>query len=301
MHTVSMEVKGRADQRLVQGEETRSALLAAARQLFGERGYGATTLDDIAALAGLTKGAVYHHFGGKRELFQAVFEQIEREVSDRVVTVFLEPDHWWGLTEGCQLMIDAQLDPAVQRIALTTPATFDAALDRMPEGADRMMYAATRTTLSPNIAHSGVKVNVIPDSAEIDIDIRTLPGDDGEGVRTMLRDAAGDLWKDVEVIHEGSNPATASPLGTPLWDALTKVTQRLIPGSTTMPFLIVGATDARYFRRKGVVSYGYGLMSDKIPFGEFSKLFHGNNERIDQGSLELMTPLWDGLVREMLG
>jgi hypothetical protein len=42
-------------------------------------------------------------------------------------------------------------------------------------------------------------------------------------------------------------------------------------------------------------------MSDKIPFGEFSKLFHGNNERIDQGSLELMTPLWDGLVREMVG
>jgi len=203
-------------------------------------------------------------------------------------------DLWKAFIEGIDL-------PAVQRIALTTPATFDAALDRMPEGADRMMYAATRTTLSPNIAHSGVKVNVIPDSAEIDIDIRTLPGDDGEGVRTMLRDAAGDLWKDVEVIHEGSNPATASPLGTPLWDALTKVTQRLIPGSTTMPFLIVGATDARYFRRKGVVSYGYGLMSDKIPFGEFSKLFHGNNERIDQGSLELMTPLWDGLVREMLG
>jgi acetylornithine deacetylase/succinyl-diaminopimelate desuccinylase-like protein len=186
-------------------------------------------------------------------------------------------------------------------MALTTAATFDAALDRMPEGTDRMMYAATRTTLSPNIAHSGVKVNVIPDSAEIDIDIRTLPGDDGEGVRKMLRDAAGDLWRDVEVIHEGSNPATASPIDTPLWKALTKVTQRLIPGSTTVPFLIVGATDARYFRRKGVVSYGYGLMSDKIPFGEFSKLFHGNNERIDQESLGLMTPMWDGVVREMVG
>jgi len=203
-------------------------------------------------------------------------------------------DLWKAFVEGIDL-------PAVQRMALTTAATFDAALDRMPEGADRMMYAATRTTLSPNIAHSGVKVNVIPDSAEVDIDIRTLPGDDGDGVRKMLRDAAGDLWKDVEVLFEGSNPATSSPIDTPLWDALTKVTQRLIPGSTTMPFLIVGATDARYFRRKGVVSYGYGLMSDKIPFGEFSKLFHGNNERIDQGSLELMTPLWDGLVREMLG
>ncbi|MDQ2953273.1 MAG: M20/M25/M40 family metallo-hydrolase [Chloroflexota bacterium] len=203
-------------------------------------------------------------------------------------------DLWKAFIEGSDL-------PAVQRMALTTAATFDGALDRMPEGADRMMYAATRTTLSPNIAHGGVKVNIIPDSAEVDIDIRTLPGDDGEGVRKMLRDAAGDLWRDVEVVHEGSNPATSSPIDTPLWKALTKVTQRLIPGSTTLPFLIVGATDARYFRRKGVTAYGYGLMSDKIPFGEFSKLFHGNNERIDQGSLELMTPLWDGLVREMVG
>ncbi len=197
--------------------------------------------------------------------------------------------------------IDAIDLPAIQRVALTTPATFDAALDRMPEGTDRMMYAATRTTLSPNIGHSGVKVNVIPDSAEVDIDIRTLAGDDGDGVRQMLRDAAGDLWDDIEVVHEGSNPATSSPANTPLWDALTKVTQRLIPGSTTVPFLVVGATDARFFRRKGVVSYGYGLMSERIPFGQFSRMFHGNDERVDQDTLGLMTPLWEGAVREMLG
>ena len=203
-------------------------------------------------------------------------------------------DLWKGFVEGIDL-------PAVQRIALTTPATFDAALDRLPDGVDKMMYAATRTTLSPNIAHSGVKLNIIPDSAEVQVDIRTLPGDDGENVRTMLREAAGDLWKDVEILEEGSNPATSSPIDTPLWRALTKVTQQLVPGSTTLPFLIVGATDARFFRRKGVVSYGYGLLTDRIPFGEFSKLFHGNNERIDQESLGLMTPMWEGVVREMVG
>ena len=191
--------------------------------------------------------------------------------------------------------------PAVQRMALTTPATFDAALDRLPAGVDKMIYAATRTTLSPNIAHAGVKVNIIPDSADIDVDIRTMPGDDGDGVRAMLREAAGDLWKDVEIVAEGSNPASASRIDTPLWQALTKVTQRLIPNSTTVPFLIVGATDSRFFRRKGVVAYGYGLMSERIPFGEFAKLFHGNNERIDQESLGLMTPMWEGLVREMVG
>ena len=201
---------------------------------------------------------------------------------------------WKQFVEGIDL-------PAVQRMALTTAATFDAALDRLPAGADKMMYAATRTTFSPNIARSGAKINVIPDSAEVDVDIRLLPGDEGDGVRNMLRDAAGDLWKDVEIVAEGNNPATASSTNTPLWEALTKVTRQLIPNSTTVPFLVVGATDARFFRRKGVVAYGYGLMSERIPFGEFSKLFHGNDERVDLETLALMTPLWEGAIREMVG
>ena len=117
----------------------------------------------------------------------------------------------------------------------------------------------------------------------------------------MLRDAIGDLWKDVEVVHEGSNPASSSPLGTPLWDTLTSVTKRLIPDSTTVPFLIVGATDARFFRRKGVVSYGYGLMSEKIPFGQFAKMFHGNDERVDQETLRLMSDLWEQTARSFVG
>ena len=117
MHTVSTDVNTR-NQRIVQGEETRAALLAAARELFGGAGYAATSLDEVAAKAGVTKGALYHHFRNKADLFQAVYEQVKREISDQVVAVFLEPDPWYSLTAGCQLMIDAQLDPAVQRIAL---------------------------------------------------------------------------------------------------------------------------------------------------------------------------------------
>jgi AcrR family transcriptional regulator len=115
-----MEVKMRSgkERREAQGDATRLALLAAARELFGERGYAATSIEEIAARAGVTKGAVYHHFGGKGDLFQDVYEQVMREVSDRVVSRFNEPDHWVALTSGCQLMIDAQLDPAVRRIAL---------------------------------------------------------------------------------------------------------------------------------------------------------------------------------------
>jgi AcrR family transcriptional regulator len=120
MHTLGMEVKtliGK-DRREAQGEATRRALTTAARELFGERGYAATSIDEVASRAGVTKGAFYHHFAGKADLFQEVYEQVMREVSDKVVSVFLEPDHWVALTRGCQLMIDAQLDPAVRRIAL---------------------------------------------------------------------------------------------------------------------------------------------------------------------------------------
>ncbi len=192
--------------------------------------------------------------------------------------------------------------PAASRLALTNAATFDMALDRGPEGTAPMFYAATRTTFSPNIAHSGVKLNVIPDSAEVDIDIRTIAGDDGPKVREMLREAIGDdLWKDVEITAEGDNPASESPTRTPLWDTLTKVTQKLVPGAETIPFLIVGATDARYFRRKGVTAYGYGLMSERISFKDFAKMFHGNNERIDQESLRLSTELFEQTARAFVG
>jgi AcrR family transcriptional regulator len=113
-----MDVKSVANEKRAQGDATRLALVVAARELFGERGYAATSIDEVASRAGVTKGAFYHHFAGKADLFQEVYEQVKREVSDQVVSVFNEPDHWKAVIGGCQLMIDAQLDPAVRRIAL---------------------------------------------------------------------------------------------------------------------------------------------------------------------------------------
>ena len=106
------------DTRAAQAAATRAALIAAARQSFGSRGFAETSLDDIVARARVTKGALYHHFGGKDDLFAAVYEQVLREVSDRVVSEFLRPDPWEALLAGCGLWIDAHLDPAVQRIAM---------------------------------------------------------------------------------------------------------------------------------------------------------------------------------------
>jgi AcrR family transcriptional regulator len=115
MHTQSTNVKSKKVQ---QGEMTRQALLRAARTLFGERGYAASSLDEVANTAKVTKGALYHHFDGKQELFGAVYEQVKREVSEHAATAFLEPDPWEDLCAGCEAMLDAHLDPLVRRILL---------------------------------------------------------------------------------------------------------------------------------------------------------------------------------------
>lgn len=103
---------------MAQGDATRADLVVAARELFGEHGYAETSLDEIVTRAGVTKGALYHHFTGKEDLFRAVFEQVHREVTDQVAVVFLGRDSWEALLDGCSLWIDAHLDPSVRRIVL---------------------------------------------------------------------------------------------------------------------------------------------------------------------------------------
>ena len=103
-----------------QSEVTRAALLRVAREFFTEKGYAATATEEIVQRAGVTRGALYHHFRDKEDLFQAVFEDAERELVENVRTAIgvarIEP--WEGLFVGCQAFLDACLEPAVQRIIL---------------------------------------------------------------------------------------------------------------------------------------------------------------------------------------
>jgi acetylornithine deacetylase/succinyl-diaminopimelate desuccinylase-like protein len=169
-------------------------------------------------------------------------------------------------------------------------------------GLARMVHAATHTTIAPTIGHGGVKTNVIPDRVDLEVDVRTLPGQTDADVLAVLTDAIGpDLMRDVEITTSTSNEATASEMDTPLWDSLARVSNALVPGAETVPFMIVGATDARFFRRAGSVAYGYGLFSDRISFKDFGSMFHGNDERIDQESLRLSEALWEAVARDFLG
>ncbi|MFI5503717.1 TetR/AcrR family transcriptional regulator [Nocardia asteroides] len=105
--------------RTQQREETRRLLLAQSRRLFAAKGYAAVGLSEIVTASGVTKGALYHHFDSKADMFREVLTQVQQEVGDQVAAAAdAEPDPWTQLTAGCAAFLRASADPRVQRIML---------------------------------------------------------------------------------------------------------------------------------------------------------------------------------------
>jgi len=173
----------------------------------------------------------------------------------------------------------------------------------LPTPIARTCHAHTHTTFSPNVAHGGQKTNIIPDTIDIEVDIRTVPGDDHDVVMEHLRTALGDLFEHVEVSDIQNSPATKSPWGegNALWDVVAKHTQIAYPGAHLVPGLIVGGTDARFYRERGRTAYGAGLFSPSMDFATFGSRFHGNNERVDVESLGLSGSYFYGIAKELVG
>ncbi|MFE4371291.1 TetR/AcrR family transcriptional regulator [Streptomyces sp. NPDC056835] len=102
-----------------QREQTRRALLREGRRLFATQGYGAVGLSEIVRAAGVTKGALYHHFDSKTALFRAVLEEVQQEVARTVATTAdAEDDPWARFTTGCQSFLTAATAPEIQRVML---------------------------------------------------------------------------------------------------------------------------------------------------------------------------------------
>jgi AcrR family transcriptional regulator len=100
-------------------EATSGALLDAARRLFARDGFVATSLDAVVAEAGVTKGALYHHFDSKQDLFRAVFDREQARLAQALAEAFLaHEDPWEGLQSACRAFLDTALDHDVQRIVL---------------------------------------------------------------------------------------------------------------------------------------------------------------------------------------
>jgi AcrR family transcriptional regulator len=138
----------RASLRAEQVEQTRAALLAAGRSLFGRDGYAVTSVDDLAREARVTTGALYHHFPSKAALFEAVFEQVRMDLlqASAVAPASSRPDdrpdagvEWFAA--GFDAFLGAMLDPDIRQIVITdAPAVLG--LARFTELDERWAFPA---------------------------------------------------------------------------------------------------------------------------------------------------------------
>ncbi len=187
------------------------------------------------------------------------------------------------------------------KAGLVDPSRIWETIETLPPALARTCHAQTHTTFSPNVAHGGQKTNIIPDMVELEVDIRTVPGTTPADVAAHLQEALGELAGHVEVSPLQQNDSTESPCGNDLWDAISSATQVAYPGAELIPGLIVGGTDARFFREKGAIAYGTGLFSKQVSLESFGTRFHGNDERIDTDSLGLSTDFWIHIARQICG
>ncbi|MGA5542558.1 TetR/AcrR family transcriptional regulator [Mycobacterium sp. NPDC051198] len=146
------------DGREQRSEATRSALVAAARSLFVERGYAAVSTGDIARVAAVTRNALYYHFPTKEAVFRAVYEDVEGQLAQRVLPAALAQATSRGQLEaGIEEFLDGCLDPTVARISvLQAPAALGFA--QMREIDNRNYLGALRDGI-----RSAVEAGELPD------------------------------------------------------------------------------------------------------------------------------------------
>jgi AcrR family transcriptional regulator len=102
-----------------QAEETRHLLLSVARELFTERGYAATSIEEIIQRAGVARGALYHHFSGKETLFRAVYDAVQADaVAGVVAAAGAAKEPWAAVRAGLSAFLDACLDPAFRQVVV---------------------------------------------------------------------------------------------------------------------------------------------------------------------------------------
>ncbi len=148
-------------------------------------------------------------------------------------------------------------------------------------------------TIQVNVLAAGEKLNVVPEEAVAEIDVRLLPDTDQQAFLEEIRQLLGDEVE-VEVLLDAP-PVTASPLDNPIWRCLETT---LGPRAAVVPAFIPGITDARYFRGRGLAAYGF---SPFVLAAAELKGIHGPDERIPLAAFEQGVALMKTLVRACAG
>ncbi|MGN6168544.1 MAG: M20/M25/M40 family metallo-hydrolase [Solirubrobacteraceae bacterium] len=157
-------------------------------------------------------------------------------------------------------------------------------------------------TMTPTMVHASDKINVIPSRAEIRVDCRAPPGLGQEQVQRRIAEALGSSWEAVELDFMEVLPGNASVSESPLMDAISRWVQAGDPGARTVPMLLAGGSDSRWFRKAFPDCIAYGFFPQcHMDIFDTSPLVHGPDERIDVRDLGLAARFYRDIAREALG
>ena len=135
-----------------QAEATRQLLVSVARDLFTERGYAGTSIEEIIQRAGVARGALYHHFPGKEALFRAVYDAVQSDAVSGVMAAALAvPEPWGAVRAGLSAFLDACLQPAFRRIVVLDSVSV-LQQDVWEGGIEHVELPMLRAVLTPLVA-----------------------------------------------------------------------------------------------------------------------------------------------------
>lgn len=161
-------------------------------------------------------------------------------------------------------------------------------------------HAISHLTVAETVVGAGKAINVIPGTAYLELDIRTLPGQTDEDVDRALRTALGDLADEVEIEHLICEEATVSPTDTPLYRAIEETVGEFFPDSAVVPVIGSGGSDLRFARRLGGLGYGFSLYHRDSSLAEMLGRWHATDEHISVADLELTVEGLRHLVRRFV-
>lgn len=177
-----------------------------------------------------------------------------------------------SVAKAAALSLAARKDGRGQGLKLIRDPLDVAAIERDLPVTYRAML---RDTITITTLSAGRSVNVVPDHAMAEIDIRLVPGSTTDAMLTQVREAVGDLGR-VDVLLAGE-PVPDSPVGGPLYDAIARAMLAAAPGSSVGPVGTAGASDSRFFRQRGITAYGVSPF--KLNYYDAAGA-HGVDERI---------------------
>jgi acetylornithine deacetylase/succinyl-diaminopimelate desuccinylase-like protein len=164
----------------------------------------------------------------------------------------------------------------------------------------RVVSAVLRDTINPTVVHAGVKYNVIPGEAVVEIDCRVLPGTTEDDIREIIIGRLGDLAPHVEVDLVIYAPAVEAPSDGPAYNLMEQTVTDHDPAGVPVPFLVPYATDAKHLASLAVPTYGFSPLR-LAPGDPYLEIWHGVDERVRVDALTWGLPVLYDVVRRFCG